>query len=158
MKRTEIQEMQENATRRKGVIVKALRAIAEQKNDVLTPYDVLAEARNPESVLHESFEWDDTSAGEKYRLMQARVILNTVKVEYNGEKREAFYNTTVTIGGETMRGYFTLERMLTDEEVRKQVLLDAIHDLESAQEKYKSLQELRGVINTKKLERVKSSL
>lgn len=45
------------------------RRLLEMENDGrLTPAEVLEEARNPESPLHDQFTWDDTEAAEKYRL------------------------------------------------------------------------------------------
>ena len=42
---------------------------------------VLAEAESPGSPLHEFFEWNDTVAGEAYRLDQARALIRQVKFE-----------------------------------------------------------------------------
>ena len=51
---------------------------------------VVREARNKKSVLHRIFEWDDTRAAEKYRLYQARLLLNNIKVNIvsDGETKE----------------------------------------------------------------------
>jgi hypothetical protein len=47
-----------------------------------TARDVLDEARNPKSELHQCFEWDDTLAGIKYRIIQAQKVLSfLVRVE-----------------------------------------------------------------------------
>jgi hypothetical protein len=47
----------------------------------LSPTDVLAEAAATDSPLHEFFEWNDTVAGEMYRLDQARTLIRRVKFE-----------------------------------------------------------------------------
>ena len=41
----------------------------------ITPENVLDKAKNEQTELHKCFEWDDTVAGEKYRLIQARDII-----------------------------------------------------------------------------------
>ena len=82
---------------KRGAIIKALKELEEEKGGILSPYDVVAAAQAEESPLHNAFEWDDVRAGERYRLMQARVMLTTVKVEYMGERRDAYYNATVHI-------------------------------------------------------------
>jgi len=47
----------------------------------LSPNDVVDDARSPDSPLHDYFEWDDTAAAEKYRKVQARQLIRSVKVE-----------------------------------------------------------------------------
>ena len=47
----------------------------------LSPPDVIKEAESPDSLLHEFFEWDDTIAGDKYRMEQARKLIRRVKFE-----------------------------------------------------------------------------
>lgn len=44
----------------------------------ITPRLVVEDARDPESALHACFEWDDSVAGEKYRIMQARALIRSV--------------------------------------------------------------------------------
>ena len=44
----------------------------------LDPADVVAFARSENTVLHSRFEWDDSKAGELYRLEQARKIIRVV--------------------------------------------------------------------------------
>jgi len=48
---------------------------------ILQAYDVLTEARNPDSPLHPMFEWDDQVAAHQYRLDQARALIREVRVE-----------------------------------------------------------------------------
>lgn len=48
----------------------------------LTPRLVVERARDPQHELHGSFEWDDSIAGEQYRLVQARRLIRAVRVTY----------------------------------------------------------------------------
>lgn len=57
--------------------VAALAAIARRD---LTPENVVAEATDPASPLHPFFDWDDSSAGPKYRIIQARQLIVAVRV------------------------------------------------------------------------------
>lgn len=41
----------------------------------LKPEDVLDDARNPNSPLHDCFTWDDSIAAEAYRLIQAKAVI-----------------------------------------------------------------------------------
>jgi hypothetical protein len=45
---------------------------------VLSPADVVEDARNPNSPLHDIFIWDDTAAAHSYRILQAQTIIRTV--------------------------------------------------------------------------------
>jgi hypothetical protein len=44
----------------------------------LLPVDVVEDARNPNSPLHDLFIWDDTAAAHSYRILQAQTIIRTV--------------------------------------------------------------------------------
>ncbi len=67
-----------------------------KSKSVLNPTNVVARAKNKKSILNKYFEWDNTEAAEKWRLQQARDIVNHV-VEVTvirGEQVEerAFFN------------------------------------------------------------------
>jgi hypothetical protein len=54
----------------------------------LTPQNVLDLARNEKTELHRAFEWDDAIAGEKYRLTQARHLIQCIVVRQNKDDKE----------------------------------------------------------------------
>ena len=41
----------------------------------VTPEQIVNKARNADTELHKCFDWDDTTAAEKYRLHQARQVV-----------------------------------------------------------------------------------
>ena len=47
---------------------------------VLTPAIVLDKARDPEHPLHKRFDWDNSTAAERWRLHQAGQLIRSVKV------------------------------------------------------------------------------
>lgn len=51
-----------------------------QRHGTLTPNLVVDVARDPKSVLHDWFEWDDKKAGEAHRIHQARQLITSVKL------------------------------------------------------------------------------
>lgn len=55
-------------------LIEQLELIRDKHGD-LNDRIVVDEARNPKHPLHDRFEWDDSIAGEKYRLSQARELL-----------------------------------------------------------------------------------
>lgn len=79
--------MSELETTSTTVVVKeATSAVASALRDIytvhksLTPALVVSEASDPSSPLHDYFDWDDASAGEKFRLGQAAALIRKVKV------------------------------------------------------------------------------
>lgn len=46
----------------------------------ITPENVLEYAKDPDSELHKCFDWDDTSAANKYRLTQARQVIRFIMI------------------------------------------------------------------------------
>lgn len=53
----------------------------EDKNGRLTPEIVVQDAKNLDSPLHEEFEWNDAKAAAKFRIEQARDLIQRVRVE-----------------------------------------------------------------------------
>lgn len=53
----------------------------EQENGNLREQDVVDDARDPASPLHDFFEWDDDVAAQQYRLSQARLLIRRVKIQ-----------------------------------------------------------------------------
>lgn len=66
-------------------IREALEAI--RKSGGLTPTRVLRVAKNPDSILHPRFEWDDAKAGHQHRLWQARQLISTKVFKPEGTER-----------------------------------------------------------------------
>ena len=56
------------------------------RHGMLTPGLLLEEARDPSHPLHSRFEWDDTEAAERWRLYQARKLIQLGRTVYRAEK------------------------------------------------------------------------
>jgi len=54
--------------------------------DNVAPADLLALARDEKTELHKCFDWDDSSAAEKYRLFQARLVMTQMVVPVREEE------------------------------------------------------------------------
>ena len=56
----------------------------------LNPEIIVENSKNPESVLYPIFEWDNKKAAYNYRLQQARILLNNIKLSVitDGETKE----------------------------------------------------------------------
>jgi hypothetical protein len=53
----------------------------------LTPEQVVDEAKDAKSPLHQFFDWDDSSAALSWRIEQARELIRRVKIEVVYEDR-----------------------------------------------------------------------
>jgi hypothetical protein len=131
-------------TRTKTVLAELAR-LAAQSGGVLWPKKVVDAARPVNSPLHSKFDWNDSLAAEKYRIWQARQLI-AVTVNVIGESAEA---EQVWVSLKTDRadtgGYRSLIAVLSDKDLRGQLLQDAMEDMQVFENKYKHLQELADV-------------
>ena len=67
----------------------ALLAIAARHDGLLSPAQIVEEARDPASPLHDEFEWDDDSAAEQYRMAQAGALVRRLKLTVIREDAKA---------------------------------------------------------------------
>lgn len=151
-------EIQKKKNTSRDGIRKELQMLAQEQGDMLTPRAIVVAARDTASPLHRLFEWDNDRAGERYRVMQAGVLLNSIKIEWVGEKRNAYVNARVTVMDEPVRGYFPIHRVASEQELYQAVLEQAVHELEYTQRKYQEIRELRGIIDGVKLQQLKRRL
>lgn len=125
-----------------------LEKIKERDNGIV-PQVVVNEARDKTSPLHDYFDWDDTKAAEKYRVEQARNLISHLDVVINyetGKTQKAFFNVSIPDNGGTKVVYVDVERALTDKDLRKQVLQNALEELVYWQKKYKEYSEFKGIV------------
>ncbi len=106
---------------------KTLEAIR-KRDGGLNPEIVVEDARPKNAPLHPAFEWDNATAGQQYRVIQARqMIRSVVCIRENtdtGKKVEEI--RYVSIGNlEHKSKYTTTIEALSDEEMKHQVMKDA---------------------------------
>jgi len=111
---------------------------------------VVEEASGKNSPLHDYFDWDDKSAARKHRLQQARVMIGAIVVEYVAVSEErpplrAFYSVETPDAGES---YVSLEKVLSDDDYRKQVVEKARKEAKAWAERYRAYKEFGKVIKT----------
>lgn len=57
--------------------------LIQSKEGRLDPREVLRDARNANSPLHDLFEWDDSAAADAYRMMRY-YLANATKTDWSG--------------------------------------------------------------------------
>ena len=105
--------------------------IREENGDFLTPEMVVEKAKGKISPIHEFFEWDNSTAAEKYRIWQARYLLGRIEIIIKSDEGDdqvrAFLNISVKSaddGGE--RGYVTLTDVQENSDYLEIVLENAL--------------------------------
>lgn len=138
----------------------AIRELAERKG-TLTAEIVLEAAKPKNSPLHSHFDWNDTAAARKYRLIQAAELIRRIKVEYEISDTKtvtirAFHNvvpeerpesTGEEIPASAKGFYVPLETALSVESYRSQLLANCKRDMASFRQKYSALNEIGDVIS-----------
>jgi hypothetical protein len=115
----------------------------EEKYGILRPENVVSYAENPKTVLHSKFEWDDSAAGHQWRLQQARMLIRVVvKTESLSGKEERVYVSLKKDRYDEGGGYRTLVKVMSDREMREQLLADALDEMDVFKAKYGKLKEL----------------
>jgi hypothetical protein len=133
-----------------SAIVTELKRLTMAHGGTLRPGTVVEAARDPQSPLHSAFDWEDSSAAAKYRLWQARQLINVVVTyEKVGDGNEVAHRVFVSLTpdrySEDAVGYRLLTGVMGDEAQRRQLLADAKEDMRRFQAKYKTLTELAAV-------------
>jgi len=130
-------------------VTKELLFVKEQNRGLLDPVKVVEFARNPDTVLHSKFEWDNTLAAEQHRIWQARQIIRMELIvigEGKSKKKvRTFMSLTKDRKAEDVRGYREVLDILSDEDLTRQMLDEAKKDMDIFRRKYGSLAALAKV-------------
>lgn len=124
-----------------------LERIRMENGGILRPADVVNAAKEEKNLLHDCFEWDDSKAAHDHRLWQARELIRvTIRVLPSSEKTVRAYVSLVD-DRKKDGGYRSIIDVLTDEELSRRMLEQALHELNSVRRKYHMLKELSDVFN-----------
>lgn len=113
------------------------------KLDNLTPETVLDLARPEDSPLHSMFEWDDTIAAEKYRLSQARSIIQHITIVKGHPRSEPVQVRAFVSSGQRDGSYKPITTVVTEMDSYAKLLSDAKLELQAFKNKYKDLIEFK---------------
>ena len=91
------------------------------ENGSITPDLVIKAAEDPNNVLHHLFEWDNSKAGNAYRVDQARQIITSVKINIVTESRTisaVSYVRDPRLSND-QQGYISVAKLKTDKDLAK---------------------------------------
>ena len=133
--------------------------VLEVKNTYgLTAENILRKASKKSSSLYEFFDWDDSSAGEKWRLNQARSLINEIKIVVDNKEIYAFENVNVSVQESDVRTnspskfgnreYKTIIEIMNNEDYRNQLIHRALTEATYWKERHEELIELNPIFIT----------
>ena len=128
-------------------VVQTLKELAQENDGILMPESVVDAARPVKSPLHRYFEWDSSKAAEAYRIDQARLLMRVAVevVEVNGKKRDV--RVMVSLKGDQREegGYRIMSVVMSEKDLRAQLIADALEDMELFKSRYREIRELATV-------------
>ena len=110
-----------------------LNRISKKNKGKITPDAVVDSARNPHSPLHPCFEWDDSIAGDLYRLGQARELIRSCAYSITTEVRtvKAPYYTRDPDLDPSEQGYIETKLLPTKADLARKSMEAELARLES---------------------------
>lgn len=128
----------------------------ERKYSKITPKLIVDDSRSEEALLHKCFEWNNEQAAEKYRENQAGFMLRnlvSVNVSQTGEFEGTEIRAFVNVATNNSTGFVSVLTAMNNNDMRDQILQEALSELLALKKKYSQLKELAEVF--KALEGVK---
>jgi hypothetical protein len=121
----------------------------EKKHGAITPKIILDESRSDKALLHKCFDWNDTTAAEKYRESQAGFIIRNLVVvnvsQSDPTNEEVSVRAFVSVTAEENKQYVSINTALADDGMREEVLSSCLSELKAVKVKYGNLKELAAV-------------
>jgi hypothetical protein len=111
------------------------------QDGVINPAGAVEWARkHQKSNLHAALEWDDSIAGERWRVFQVRQLIAIHIVDAEGARK--FVSLSIDRKHDGSNGYRELGDVIGRPDLRSIMLADALADLERVQARYAKLTEL----------------
>jgi hypothetical protein len=133
-------------TERRQQINEELEQIRRANGGLLRPEDVVKFARSTRTALHQEFEWDDAKASAEYRLEQARkvirVAVDLLPSPYADQDPIRAYVSVVSDRVQPGGGYRAIGEVMTDDDLRAELVNEALGEVKRWRRKYERLREL----------------
>jgi hypothetical protein len=128
-------------------------AIGERLDDLsgadgeISPDEVVEDACDPSSPLHDEFEWNDAEAAHQYRLDQARYILRAFVSTWVEAGVEIEATSYVSLVEDVETPYREVRRVLSNKELRAQMQAQALKELREWRNRYTHIKELKDLFD-----------
>lgn len=136
-----------NPRDRRKAMETELNLLLKKNQGVLTAEDVLTQAEDPTSALHDYFTWNEADAAHKWRLIEARQLITSIRIIQEGAegKTRSLVSLNVDRYNHQGGGYRSLNDVMADPNLRQHLLETALAELNSIERKYRQIQELDSV-------------
>jgi hypothetical protein len=137
--------------------------LGSESEDGVKPEAVVEELRPVDHPLHDFLTWEDDEAARKYRIEQARELIHAVHVvdvvvrdgrEIETASRPVF--VSFRPAGKPERAYFSVDAVVRRPERIRDMLKQAMSELEGFRRRYENLVQLVGIF--RELDRLKDRL
>lgn len=116
----------------------------------VTAAEIVDKARDEDTELHKCFEWNDSIAAERYRLVQAGEIIRHLVIRRTEEQKQnnspeirLFHHVKCeNEDGESESAYKPIQYIVQNRDKYSELLQQAYADLHAFKQKYRSLKEL----------------
>lgn len=110
---------------------------------IIIPEEIIEKARSPKSAMHSMFEWSDSDAAQKYRLMQAKQIFRIFIVETKIKQEDGSFDVIEhRVYEKSTKGYRPVLAMINHPEEWDFLLSQVKAELSAARGKLITLQAL----------------
>lgn len=115
----------------------------------LTPALVVDEARPVDHPLHNRFDWNDSTAAEKYRQVQAAELIRSVKIVYAHKPEKSvrgFMSVQRADDDQVSRSYVPTEEAVANDFTHKLLLAECKREWQAFKAKYDHLAEFAAIV------------
>ena len=117
----------------------------QNKHGMLTAEGVLKEAKKKRHPLHNHFDWDDTTAGKRWRVHQANMLIAQAKVTVV-DHEETRVHAFVSVKTEEGRQFVYTADAMGDNRLLLQIFDQLNTRIENIQEQLASMDLLKGAV------------
>ena len=119
----------------------------------LTADSLLKKESKKSSSLYEFFDWDNSSAGDKWRLQQARTLINEIKIIVEDKEIYAFENVNISMADKedsvknkfSSREYKPRVEIMDNADFKQQLIQRALAEAKYWKERHSELVELNSI-------------
>lgn len=129
-------------TKEQGEVIRSELTSLAGPDRIVYPGQVVDAARDPKSILHPLFTWDDTEAAEKYRLVQARTLIGSFRITVPERNIRVQAFTSLRADKPHGGGYRFIGDVMRNPGLKEQLIDQALKEVEGVQKKYQNLEEL----------------
>lgn len=127
------------------IVGKEIEKISSQHDGKITPKLTVEEAKDPDNPLHKLFDWNNKTAGHKWRLQQARNLIGSLVIDIvikDPEEVRAFINLNIKDQGNV---YCSFSDVVNDDEKLNLIIEEERRKLRAISNRLRIYERFRGL-------------